>query len=75
MKIKEISLLIMILIVAMMTVGIVAITDSVTAAGAPAKLSQANLGTNSSYTNAFMSEHCKSWSSTGVLKGLVDGEP
>jgi hypothetical protein len=63
MKIKEISLLIMILIVAMMTVGIVAITDSVT--GAPAKLSQANLGTNSSYTNAFMSEHCKSWSSTG----------
>ena len=47
MKIKEFSLLIMILIVAMMTVGIVAITDSVTAAGAPAKLSQPNLGTNS----------------------------
>jgi hypothetical protein len=47
MKIKEISLLIMILIVVMMTVGIVAITDSVTAAGAPAKLSQPNLGANS----------------------------
>jgi hypothetical protein len=45
MKIKEISLLIM--RVVMMTVGIVAVTDSVTAAGAPAKLSHPNLGANS----------------------------
>jgi hypothetical protein len=78
----------MILIVSMTTAAMLAVIDTVISAGATAKPSQPDLGSNTSYTNAFMSEHCKSWSSIGgnqywnltpgrtsILKGVVDGEP
>ena len=75
----------MIVIVAMTTAGIATVTGTAAAAAASAKPQPQSVTT---YTNAFMSEHCKSWSSTGgnqywnltpgrttVLKGIVDGEP
>jgi hypothetical protein len=79
--------IIVILILAISTAGIAAVTGTASAAGAPAK-PQPDSVTSTSYTNAFMSEHCKSWSSTGgnqywnlspgrttVFKGIVDGAP
>ena len=76
------------LIVAMTTACIAVLTGTAAdVTGAQAK-PQVDSETSTTYTNAFMSEHCKSWSSTGgnrywnltpgrttVLKGIVDREP
>jgi len=87
MKIRLLSSIV-ILILAMTTAGIVSVVaDKAAAADAQAK-PEPDLGTNTNYTNAFISEHCKSWSSVGgnqylnltpgrttVFKGIVDEEP
>ena len=86
MKIRIISSIV-ILVLAMTTIGIVSLTGTAAAAAAPAKPQPRSVNTTH-YTNAFISEHCKSWSSVGgnqyliltpgrttVFKGIVDGEP